>query len=255
MNASLPGQKQRWSVAVAAAVIILVLLLYLFRLPPPPTVLPIPSTASSSPAVKHAVQLAAPADRLLKDETELRDLRPLFLPTDRNAQLPPLKREPGRTFLDRDTMKLSFPQNELDLTDGFPPVATISDHPASKATPLDALASETATLAWFGIGRNDVRVQPLPARAGFIEVVSAASGEPVVGHILPVSSVRPPGDKPWAPLEFSARIDAAGLAAPLVVTTSSGVEEIDAFFRAFLTKTYRLGERLEPGFYRVIVAP
>lgn len=255
MNASLSGQKQRWSAALGAAAIVLIALLFLFRLPPPPTALPSASSSASSPMLRHAVQLAAPADQLLKDETELRDLRPLFLPTERNARPPELKREPGRTFLDSDIVKFSFAESELSLGKDFPPVATVDGRPADKATPRDALASETAALTWFGIGRNDAQVQPLPPRAGFIEVVSAASGEPVIGDVLPISAARPPGDKPWAPLEFLARIDAAGLAAPLVVTTSSGVEEIDAYFRAFLTKNYRLGERLEPGFYRVIVAP
>jgi hypothetical protein len=204
---------------------------------------------------KHAVQLAAPADQLLRDETELRDLRPLFLPTERNARPPELKREPGRTFLDNDTVKLSFSESELNLNKDFPPVAMVADKRADEATPLDALASEATALTWFGIGRNEVRVESLEPRGGFVEVISADNGAPIFGEPLSVSASRPPGDKPWAPMEFLVRIDATGLATPLVVTTSSGVEEVDAHFRKFLAKTYRIGERLEPGSYRVIVAP
>jgi hypothetical protein len=45
------------------------------------------------------------------------------------------------------------------------------------------------------------------------------------------------------------------LIAPLTLTTRSGVEEIDNFYRNYLVRTYRVGERLAPGFYRITVAP
>jgi hypothetical protein len=131
----------------------------------------------------------------------------------------------------------------------------VNGKPADEATPLDALASETNATTLLGFGRSDVPAQTLQARAGFVEVISAASGERILGEPLQMPEARVPGDKPWAPLEFRARIDAAGLVIPLVVTTSSGVEEVDAHFREFLAKTYRIGERLPPGFYRLIVAP
>jgi hypothetical protein len=256
MNAMLAGQKQRWTVAVAGGVSIMMALLFLFRLPPPPVGLSTPEPSAAGSLAKPAVQLAKPnpADQLLKDETEIRDLRPLFLPTDRNAALPDLKREPGRTFLDNQTVKLSFLETELGISRDLPPVATVSGKPADQATPLDALVSETSAISLFGFGRVDSPVQPLAPRVGFVEVLSADDGKRVFGESLGAEA-RVPGDKPWAPLEFFARINAAGLAAPLFVTTSSGVDEVDRHFREFLAKTYRLGERLSPGFYRVIVAP
>ena len=52
-----------------------------------------------------------------------------------------------------------------------------------------------------------------------------------------------------------ARGGAAGLAGPLVVTESSRVEEVDAHFRRQLRQVFRLGERLAPGVYRVVVGP
>jgi hypothetical protein len=47
----------------------------------------------------------------------------------------------------------------------------------------------------------------------------------------------------------------AGLAGPLVVTESSRVEEVDVHFRRQLRQVFRLGERLAPGVYRVVVGP
>jgi hypothetical protein len=256
MNAMLAGQKQRWAVAATAAAIVMMAMLFLFRLPPPSAGLLMPASLLVGKSVKPAVQLARPdpIDRLLKDETEIRDLRPLFLPTDRNARLPELKREPGRTFLDNDTVKLGFLETELAISKDFPPVAMVGGARADEATPLDALASESSATSLLGFGRSDAPLQSLPSRVGFVEVLSAETGARVLGELLS-GEARVPGDKAWAPLEFLARIDAAGLAAPLIVTTSSGVEEVDAHFRKFLAKTYRLGVRLSPGFYRVIVAP
>jgi len=41
----------------------------------------------------------------------------------------------------------------------------------------------------------------------------------------------------------------------LVLTSSSDSEEVDSFFRSYLVKTFRLGERLNPGRYRILVGP
>lgn len=254
MHASLAGAKQRWTVATLVGAVLVVALLGLFRLPPA-QVLPPPGWADTRPVVKHSVRVATSADELLKDETELRDLRPLFLPTERNAMLPQLEREPGRTFLDDQTVKLTFSETNLSLARDLPPVGVLQGKPADQAGPPELLASEASAISLLGFGRNDLPLKPVEPRGGFVEVVADATGERVFATLLGPADAPPRGEKPWAPLEFRARVGAAGLAAPLVVTTSSGVEEIDAHFREFLSKTYRLGERLEPGFYRVIVAP
>lgn len=252
MSTLVTGQKQRWTIASLGAGSVVVALLFLFRMPPPPTAFSPAQPAATAP-VKPAVQLATRADEFLKAETDIRDLRPLFLPTERNASLPELKRELGRTFFDDEPVKFALLESEVAITKDLPPVAIVGEKPADQARPLDALASEAVT-SLLGFGRNDQPVQPMAPRAGFMEVVSAATGERVQGDELPVGA-RVPGDKAWAPLEFLAQIDAVGLAAPLIVTTSSGNEEIDAHFKKYLGKTYRIGERLQPGFYRLIVAP
>ena len=45
---------------------------------------------------------------------------------------------------------------------------------------------------------------------------------------------------------------------PILMVGSEGEEmdeKVDAFFRSFLVKSFRLGERLNPGRYRVLVGP
>jgi hypothetical protein len=105
-----------------------------------------------------------------------------------------------------------------------------------------------------GFGRQERVVERLPARGGFVEVVAAATGERVLAEALP-PSMGPVAGKAWEPMELFAAVDAAGLAVPLVVTEGSRVDEVDAHFRKVLAQTYRIGERLPPGFFRIVVGP
>jgi hypothetical protein len=97
-------------------------------------------------------------------------------------------------------------------------------------------------------------VAPEAARGGLLEVIAAGTGERVLTAELP-EALLPPGGKAWEPLELLAIVDVAGLAGPLVVTESSRVEEVDVHFRRQLRQVFRLGERLAPGVYRVVVGP
>ena len=96
----------------------------------------------------------------------------------------------------------------------------------------------------------------MEGRAGFVEVTAASNGEKVLAEALPVAA-RPNslGSKPWSPIELLAIVDTAGLASPLVITEGSRVEEVDLFFKTYLTQTFRIGARLTPGYYRITVAP
>ncbi len=225
-------------------------LLLLFRIPSGP--------ANQGAGTRHPadVQLARPTgeDHLLKDEALIRDLRPLFLPTEFNAELAEPRREPGRTILDDERPRWEFPEGELALGRDFPPVAVINRRPAEKAVANEVLEASETGLGATGFGRKPPVVEALPNRGGFVEVVAVSTGKRVLAEELP-ASLGPEGGNPWEPMELFAAVDAAGLAAPLVVTEGSRVEEVDAHFRKTLAQAYRLGERLPPGFYRVVVGP
>src|SRR5205814_166116 len=152
VNAIFAGPKQHWAVATIGGAVMVVTLLFLFRLPPPPTAISAPLPATAGTTVKPVVQLATRADELLRAETDIRDLRPLFLPTERNATLPELKREPGRTFLDNETLKPSFLESEVLISKDLPSVPVINGKPADQATPLDTLVSEANATSLLGFG-------------------------------------------------------------------------------------------------------
>ncbi len=244
------GSKRRWSFAAIVALAVVGGGALLFRSPvqtPPPR---------SAPASPPPIQMARPseADLVLKDEALIRDLRPLFLPTDFNASLAEPRREPGRTILDEERPRLEFAETELGIGRDLPPFATLNGLPLDRVHAADALATRAGEVGLVGLGRHGRVVEPLAPRGGFVEVVAVATGGRVLAESLPLA-LGPVGGKEWEPMELFAAVDAAGLAAPLIVTEGSRVEEVDAHFRKILASSFRIGDRLPPGFYRIVVGP
>lgn len=245
--------RNRWIVAAAGGALIIVVLVVLFRFPSATTPLARPAEFRIPAA---AVQIDRPddSDRILKAEAQLRDLRPLFLPTERNAALPEPVLEPGRTFLENETLKMTFTDAEAQISKDLPPIVTLAGVQVEKATAADALSPSETQIAVTGFGRKPVDLTAFAPRAGFLQVARMNDGIRVLSEPLPIAA-RPPNDKPWAPLELIAAVDAAGLVSPLVVTDGSRVDEVDSHFRNYLAEDFRIGSRLPPGFYRITVAP
>jgi hypothetical protein len=178
--------------------------------------------------------------------TMLLDPTPLFLPTAFNSsRIDYVPREPGGAFAGF-APKMTYSVSELELR--LPPPATIP------STPAAALAGDPPGAPFLGFDRPDPVMEPVSPRAAYIEIVDAGTGRSVFG--TPVSDAHPPASlMPWQPMEFIAAVDSAGLVGPVVPTTRSGVGEVDAYFGRYLADTLRVGQRLAPGFYRIIVGP
>lgn len=242
----------RWLVSLVGGIVTLGAVVALFRPAQPVVTFGSSGLKPAKPLVQMA--RATDSDLVLKAETQIRDLRPLFLPTEFNVSLPEPKREAGRTFLDKETMKFGFLEAELNIGRELPAVITLNDKTMESVTAKEFLDAEGVEAPLSGWGRGPVTLAPAPVSGGMLDVVSSATGHRVFARALPLEA-RPASNKPWSPLEMMATIDAAGLSAPLVITSSSGVEEIDAHYRNFLVRQYRIGERLPPGFYQIVVAP
>ncbi|MBL9189491.1 MAG: hypothetical protein JNK23_18555 [Opitutaceae bacterium] len=253
MTTTRTGEKRRWIVAAMVAGCMVVATTWLFRVPAPA---PAEGGVTSPVGRTAALQIArpGPADELLRQETELRDLRPLFLPTMRNAALPERRREPRQALLEDDNAKPKISETELNLDRALPSVVTLGGRPIEQAEPVDALGLDSELASFAGIGRREVMMAEFKPRGGFVEVTSTRDGSRVFSEVLPIAA-RPATDKLWAPIVFFAAVEASGLASPLVVTEGSRVEEVDAHFRRYLAQDFRIGLRLTPGLYRVTVAP
>lgn len=234
-----------WVVVTLGAIAVVGGLVALLRVPE--------ETVPLDPPPAAKVELARPGDdvaeRTLQEEVALLDPRPLFLPTELNAgQAGALaddgRREPSASFQDFPA-QLTYAEDDPMVE--FP--ATIE----TPANPVAALRTEQGHDALSGFGRQEVTLTPLPARLAYFEVIRAETGHLVLEGSLPPDEAAPQAD--WTPVELVAAVGPAGLIGLPVLTESSGSAPIDAWAPGYLAKTYRLGERLAPGFYRVRLGP
>jgi hypothetical protein len=103
-----------------------------------------------------------------------------------------------------------------------------------------------------GIGERDVKRFLLQERSAYLEITDFNGGKPVVAQALAGFSVPHPD---FEPVEFLVVVSNVGLVGAPVLKTGSGWDDVDAFAREYLINTFRLGERLAPGRYRVLFGP
>lgn len=265
MSATRVGANRRWLWALASAFAAVALVVLLFSLARSPA--PVAPVAKAKPAIELAQRAAKSA---LDDEVTLLDPTPLFLPTEHNAaQVKITPPEPGGTFQSfRFPAKPGFADANLRLgrpeTGASTKLWTSLDLPAAVAVPpkaAEALAPGAPGALALGFGRAELKVTAMPARGAWVEIEAVSTGD----RALPTQAMaqvqalaaaaKPPAGRAWTTMEFVATINAAGLAAPLVTTTHSGAEDVDVYFKNFLVRRLRLGERLAPGIYRISIGP
>ena len=206
-------------------------------------------------AATHEVQRAKPfvqlagagtvaGDQVLREKAELMDPTPLFFPTEWNYGQRPLRegslKQPGQVF---GSFEPKLPLSEQSIA------AYGAEAPVVPEKLADVLVQGNEA-PFAGMGQVDTQRSSLSVRSGYIEIREFKNGNTIVSQQL--SGITPPRSD-FAPVEFLIVVGSAGLIGEPVLTSGSGWEEVDNFFRAYLVKSYRLGERLRPGRYRVSV--
>jgi hypothetical protein len=198
----------------------------------------------TKPFVQLAGAGAVAGDRILREKAELFDPTPLFFPTEWNYGQRTLRegsqKQPGQVFG-------SF---EPKLTVGEQNIANYGAEAAivpEKLVDVLVLGNEAP---FAGMGQIDAPRSSLPVRSGYLEIREYKNGEAIISQQL--SGITPPRND-FAPVEFLVVVGTAGLIGEPILTSGSGWDEVDGFFRTYLVKSYRLGERLRPGQYRVLV--
>ena len=185
----------------------------------------------------------------LSEQARFYDPTPFFLPTELNTNQGPLpstvQPQPGQVFANFGA-QLTYGRPDLIL-----PIATKESTPRD---PVDLLRTPSRD-PFLGFDRADVPLTPLASRSAVLEISEVGTGRTV--HIPDIRSdvVLPTGQSEWQPAEFLFCVTTEGLLGRPVETVSSDVEDVDVFFRDYLEKTLRLGERLTPGMYRVVIGP
>ena len=241
-------QRRRAGWWVAGLTVLLALLSLAVLLRPVPGGLGPPPRATV-PRVSMVPLGGSGGDSWLRDQATFFDPTPLFLPTEWNTNQGPLPAavhpQPGQVFADFDA-QLTYGRAELVL-----PIAPTEPTPQN---PLDLLKAPPRD-PFLAFDRADVLLTPLTARTAVLEIREVGTGRLVPVPNLAANLVLPDSPTEWQPAEFLVCVTAEGLLGRPVETVSSDVEDVDVFFRDYLTNTLRLGERLAPGMYRVIVGP
>lgn len=235
--------KRRVWVALVSAVVVTGLWWNTARVKPP-------AVAATGPAKTPFVRLTSggsgAGDQVLREQAELMDPTPLFFPTQWNFGQQPLReslrRQPGQVFT-------SFPPN-LDF--GEKGVRAYGTETVIVPERLEDVLAQGNEAPFAGMGQIDVHRPVLAERSGFVEVRDLILGKDVIAQSLNNISI-PHSD--FAPVEFLAVVSSAGLVGDPVLVSGSGWEEVDSFLRSYLVKSFKLGERLSPGRYRVLVGP
>jgi hypothetical protein len=237
-----------WIGASLGATAVVLALALSVRSPPPPE--------QRRPSARPSVGLVgdAASNALLREKASLSDPTPLFLPTDKNAaqSVRPESGTPGDTFHGYPAQLVAELQQKVE---GALPTAV-----AVPKTPVEASEMTDWSMPLAGFGRRDVPPPALAARGACVEVVAAGDGQSLLAAELP--EAKPPSELEWQPLEFLAAVTPAGLVESPTLVVSSGVEKVDQYFLEYMTKRWRVGERLAKlasgpalGFYRIKLGP
>lgn len=201
-----------------------------------------------APRSQSFVQLAgagkAAGDQVLREKAELLDPTPLFFPTEWNygQRALPVRslRQPGQVFGNSEPKLTVAEQNLAPYgVEGSPVPEKLSD-----------VLGQGNEAPFAGMGQIDMPQSTLPVRSGYLEVRALNNMNAIVSQ--PLSGITPPRND-FVPVEFLIVVGPSGLIGEPILTSGSGWDEVDNFFRSYLVKSYRLGERLHPGRYRVLV--
>jgi hypothetical protein len=207
-------------------------------------------TPVKQPFVRLAGAGTGAGDQVLRERGELFDPAPLFFPTEWNFGQRPLpesmRRQPGVVFGSFDA-NFTFAAQDIKVygTEAMVAPERLAD-----------VLGQGNEAPYAGMGQIDVQRRALAERNGFLEVRALLDGKLIMAQALN-GIVLPRLD--FAPAEYLVAISSAGVVGDPILMVGSGWEEmdekVDAFFRSYLVNSFRLGQRLGPGRYRVLVGP
>ena len=201
---------------------------------------------ASRPSILLAPTAKGSRDSALREQAEYMDPTPLFFPTKWNygqgGLRDSVKPQPGQIF---GWIEPKFVFSDQDITSHLSEPVVDSIHLA------DVVKSGNEA-PFAGIGESDTKPFVLPERGGFLEVTDLRNGKTVIAQKLgEIPGVGPD----FTPAEFLVSVGRAGLVASPVLMGSTGREETENILRTYLAKSFRVGERLAPGMYRILIGP
>lgn len=246
-------QQFPWVAATAGALLVAAGGFSLLRLPPPPRPEAIVQPDAAAVPLSLGDVGAEQVGPALAEELLLRDPTPLFLPTRWNSGQAPApageRLEPGESF-GRFEEKLAFAEDDARIV--LPAIADVPE------TALGVIERVSQRPDLRELARQDIGLAPLAPRLATLLVSKAENGEVQLEENvseLPDTEASLLRQELWSPVELLVAVGPGGLMGRPAFVLGSGSERIDNWVLQYLTVGMRLGARLEPGFYRVVVGP
>lgn len=184
-------------------------------------------------------------DRILDDQAMIFDTKPIFLPSEWN--------EVG-----------IIPNKEIDqdLFTDLPPQITLYNYKSLSTTiplELSTLASlhalDKKSINLFN-GINQNKTELSPPNVGEAHVIIKNFDDSKIVKTYEINDQNTPiKEHLWVPLEFLVIVDESGPIMPPLMTQSSGIEEIDVFFKHYISTPLLKLSQLPIGYYHIVISP
>lgn len=184
---------------------------------------------------------------LAGSQLQLQDPTPLFLPTEFNSGKvrPPRSEEQSLgTSFSSIPAKMLFGETDIQLA--LPEVVSIPERA------LDLVIGGEHQVKFTELARENSRETRLSARQGYLRVLSFSSGAELWSQEILGGAWAFELEAPW---EFVVAVNQAGsMSFPAVVNAGEGAL-IDIAQITEVLREKRLGARLDPGIYRILLGP
>lgn len=210
-----------------------------------------PSTESvkfSAPYVQYPSPEEKKSNQLLREQSELYDSAPLFLPTSWNYVT---NVEVFSLEVDNASLFPAYGEEWTISDEMLKPNIGNGDSTIKRAR--DSLKYEYWDL-FSSFGEEKQADNGMPVRTGFVEVYDMLDNEIVRSETLR-DDIDELKELPlWTPLEFFITIDKLGPIGEPMLLKGSGSETIDAILQDYILEPV-FGARLQPGYYKVSIGP
>ena len=243
-------QKKLWrissivKIAIITGITIYVLAFLTFHVEVPS----IETVDFSEPYIQYPSPEEKKINQLIREQAELYDSAPLFLPTSWNY------------VTNVETLSLEVHSSSLFPT--YEEKWTISDEMLkpniSSGVSIITRARDSLKYEYWDLfstfGEGKYKENWMSLRMGWVEVYDMLNNKIVRSESLPENIDELKELPLWAPLEFLITIDNLGPIGEPLLLKGSGSETIDAILRDYILEPV-FGARLVPGYYKVSIGP
>lgn len=184
-------------------------------------------------------------DSILDDQVFIFNTEPIFLPSEWN-EIPLVPTEEIDQFLFSDLPPQTSLYNYQSLSSIITPRLSI-------LKPLDILDQQPINL-FKGINQNKSEISTSNKLKAYLTIENFNDFKTFKTYEIKDKDT-PIKDQLWSPLEFLVIIDELVPLIPPLMIQSSGIEEIDIFFKNYISSSLLKLNQLPIGYYQITISP